>query len=143
MLGIRATAGAFGVTRFDMGITEEGIDAEQWLLKRFRDKFVEAFQPDAISLENGNYVLNEIKHQEMFEKPPFDGHGLPKWQVKARIKFYQKTKIRCRLVIRQKNPEAVYWQWLDVLEKGEFFDTKGDKPRRIYNINIFNKRENN
>lgn len=141
MLGIRATVGACGATRFNMGITEEGIDAEQWLLKHFRDKNIQVFQPDAISLEGEEYVINEIKNQEMFDSPPFDGHGLPKWQVKARMKFYEKTKIRCRFIVKEKNTNIVYHQWLDVLEKGEFFDTKGEKPRRIYNINLFNKRE--
>lgn len=120
-----------------MGLNEEGIEGEQWILKRFRDKNIEVFQPDAISLEANGYVLNEVKHQEPFKKPPFDGHGLPRWQINARMKFYKATKIRCRLVIKEKPSNKIYWQWLDVLEKGEFFDTKGAKPRRIYNINLF------
>lgn len=122
-----------------MGITEEGIEAEQWLLKFFRDKEMKCFQPDAISLEDGEYVLNEIKHQEFYKYPPFDGHGLPLWQIEARINFYLKTKIRCRLVIIEKVSDIIYSQWLDLLEKGEFFDTKGIKPRRIYPTTSFKK----
>lgn len=137
MRELKAKDGACGGMRFRMGITEEGIESEQWLLKRFRDKGIEVFQPDAISLENGKYVLNEMKHQELFKKPPFDGHGLPRWQIKARMNFYIATKIRCRLVIMEKPSDKIYWQWLDLLEKGEFFDTNGAKPRRIYNITSF------
>jgi len=82
----------FGETRFDVGIQEQGIEAEQWLLKHFVSKRIECFQPDAISFENCDYVLNEIKHQEMYTKckgdtNSFDGHGLPLWQIKARMKF--------------------------------------------------------
>lgn len=122
-----------------MGITEEGIQAEQWLLKFFIDKGIKCFQPDAISLEDGEYVLNEIKHQEFYESPPFDGHGLPLWQIESRVNFYIKTKIRCRIVIIEKISNNIYSQWLDVLENGEFFDTKGQKPRRVYPIESFKK----
>lgn len=45
------TDGMFGVTRYNMGIMEEGIEAEQWILKLLRHNQIECFQPDAISLE--------------------------------------------------------------------------------------------
>lgn len=122
-----------------MGIQKEGIEAEQWLLKIFRDNNIECFQPDAISLEHGQYVLNEVKHQEYYESPPFDGHGLPKWQIEARLHFYNLTGIRCRLVIKDKKTGVVYWQWFDELELGDFYDTEGDNKRRVYPLTNYRK----
>lgn len=121
-----------------MGIQAVGIEAEQWALEMFRKKGIKVFQPDGISLENGAYVLNEVKHQEQYNAPPFDGHGLPLWQVKARMDFYNQTGIRCRLIVKEKDKDIVYWQWLDDLEAIEYFDTKGMKPRRVYNLEFFN-----
>ena len=120
-----------------MGIQEEGIEAEQWLLQWFKDKGIAAFQPDAISYEEGKYVLNEIKNQEFFKSPPFDGHGLPRWQIEARTKFSIETGIRIRLIIKEKGTEIVYWQWLDVLDSGKYHDTFGEKPRRVYPLGSF------
>jgi len=130
-----------GETRFDMGLTEEGIYAEQYILKFFRDRNIPCFQPDCVSYENDKYILNEVKNQECFKSPPFDGHGLPKWQVEARIEFFNKTGIRCRLFVLEKGTNIIYYQWLDELEKGEYIDTKGEHPRRIYNISLFKKYE--
>lgn len=122
-----------------MGVQLEGIEAEQWLLKKMCENDIDCFQPDALSKENGRYVLNEIKNQEYYEAPPFDGHGLPKWQIKARLSFFNQTNIRCRLIIKEKGEKVVYWQWLDELEMGDYYDTKGDKPRRVYPIYCFNR----
>ena len=117
-----------------MGIQLEGIEGEQWLLNEFRRKEIKVFQPDAISFEDGNWILNEIKNQEVYDPPPFKGHGLPLWQVIARIGFWRFTGIRIRLIIKEKGTNIVYWQWLDVLEEGKHYDTQGNKPRRIYPI---------
>ena len=129
-----------------MGITFEGIEGEQKLFDFLKKKKFEFFQPDAIAFIKGRYVLFECKHQEMYKKHnppysdgPFDGHGLPKWQVEARIWFYEITDIRPILFIVDKPTNIIYYQYLDVLEKKEYFDTKGIKPRRIYNIKYFIK----
>lgn len=123
-----------------MGIQEIGIEAEQWLLKMFVKARIKVLQPDALSFENGKWVLNEIKHQEVYTPPPFFGHGLPLWQIETRMKFQKDTGIRVRLVIRELEDKKVektgvtYIQWLDILEKGKHIDTGGEKPRRIYPI---------
>lgn len=122
-----------------MGITQDGIDGEQKLFKWLKGLGYSFFQPDAISFEDGTYVLNECKHQEHYNAPPYDGHGLPKWQVEARLWFWEVTNIRCRLVIFEKGTNDIYYQWLDELEKGEHFDTKGMNPRRVYPLTSFNK----
>lgn len=125
-----------------MGITEEGIKGEQQLFNLLREKGFSFFQPDAIGLKNGDYYIFECKHQEHFKEPPFDGHGLPKWQVVARMKFQERTKIKSVLVIFEKPYEetkTMYYQLLEKLEKGEHLDTKGLKPRRIYPLSSFIK----
>jgi hypothetical protein len=120
-----------------MGIQSEGIEAEQWLLNEFRKKGIMCFQPDAISFENDEYILNEIKHQEIFSPPPFFGHGLPLWQINARIGFWRLTGIKVKLIVKEKGTDKIYWQWLDILEAGKHIDTRGLKPRRIYLIDNF------
>jgi hypothetical protein len=120
-----------------MGIQQEGIEGEQWLLNEFRKKGIRVFQPDAISFEDGAWIMNEIKNQEAFEPPPFRGHGLPLWQVTARIGFWRLTGIRVRLIIKEKGTKIVYWQWLDILEERKHIDTRGEKPRRVYSIDSF------
>lgn len=76
----------------------------------------------------------EVKNQEYFHAPPFDGHGLPIWQVRTRIRLYEETGLRPLLMIFDPDKQKVYWQWLDVLEQldeDEKFDTQ-HSDRRIY-----------
>ena len=86
--------------------------------------------------KNGKYYVVEVKHKEAFEPPPFYGQGLDVRQVKARMKFYRCTGIRCLFLVIDMQGR-VYWQWLDVLEQGEHFDTK--KGVRVYPIDGFVK----
>lgn len=120
-----------------MGITQQGIEGEQMLFKFLRKNGEEFFQPDAISLKNGKYALYECKHQARFKAPPFDGHGLPRWQIEARLKFQFETGILCIFIVFDSETGEIFYNYLDVLENGEHFDTKGLKPRRIYNLNSF------
>jgi len=122
-----------------MGIIQEGIEAEQWFLQECNKREIKCFQPDAITMENGTWVVNEVKHQEPYTPPPFMGHGLPRWQIMTRMGFWTLTGIRIRLVIKEKGSDDKYWQWLDVLEKGKFHDTFRKQPRRIYPITSFIK----
>lgn len=122
---------------FSMGVTQQGIDGEQMLFKWLKNKNVVFFQPDAIGYKNGKHVLYECKHQARFKAPPFDGHGLPYWQVKTRLMFQIETNISCILVVFDSETNEIFYQYLDVLEQGEHFDTKGDKPRRIYKLTSF------
>ena len=124
-----------------MGIQAEGIEAEQWLLREFIKKGTKVFQPDVISLESNKWVVNEVKHQERFTPPPFEGHGLPRWQIETRMNFWKTTGIRIRLVIKEKGSDNVFWQWLDILESKEYCDTHGLKPRRIYPLTNFEIRK--
>jgi len=124
-----------------MGIQEDGIKGEQLLFKYLKKNIkCDFFQADAIFNINNKYYLAECKHQEAFHPPPFLGHGLPKWQIEARLKFQSKTNIRAVLFVFEKPfnvTKKLYWQYLDVLESGKYFDTKGKQPRRIYSIDSF------
>ena len=111
------------------------------LFKLLRLQGFEFFQPDAIGKKNGKYYLFECKHQERYTPPPFEGHGLPKWQVEARLAFEKETNIKAILVIFDKGTDEVFWQLLSKLnsDPNNYIDTKGLKPRRIYNLNLFVK----
>ena len=80
----------------------------------------------------------EIKHQECFKKPPFDGHGLPKWQIDARLKFQEDTGIRALLFIVDKMTSVIYWQYMDELIKGKSYQTSGKNPRIIFPLESYN-----
>lgn len=118
-----------------MGITEEGIAGEQMLFKWLENRGIKFFQPDAI----GGNIVYEAKHQERYEAPPFDGHGLPHYQVRARMEFAEKKNMRAMLVVFDKATDEIFYQYFDVLEKGEHHDTHGAKPRRIYPLTSFMK----
>jgi hypothetical protein len=122
-----------------MGITDEGIQGEKRLFDLLKKQGFTFFQPDAIGYKDDCYYVFETKHQERFTPPPFEGHGLPKWQVEARLEFQRRTTIPCVLVVFDKETDEIFWQRIDKLEKGEYIDTHGLKPRRIYNLKEFNK----
>jgi len=122
-----------------MGIQIEGIEGEQKLLKLLKDDGWEVFQPDTIGKKDGEWCLFECKHQARFLSPPFDGHGLPRWQVARRLQFEKETGIKCYLYIFDKETDEIFYQLLSVLEEGEYFDTHGEKPRRIYKLDSFKK----
>jgi len=98
------------------------------------------FQADTISISpTGNIYLWEAKHQEKYNAPPFDGHGLPIWQFNMRMEFYQLTKIRPILYILEKPTNDIYIQFFDVLYHGEKFITRTGK-RIIFPIESFIKK---
>ena len=124
------------------GIAKDGHVGE-WLaldiVKRIFGSEGQVMQVDWIFQKGGDYYLVEVKHQEIFQPPPFYGHGLPKWQIKARLEFYKRTGIRPILLVIEKPKKAVYAQYLDVLNNSNnFIDTKGSSPRRVFNIEEYN-----
>lgn len=126
-----------------MSITEIGRDGEikaREILKKIF-KITEIFQADWLFKYKGKWCVGEVKHQERFEKwndKDIEGHGLPPYQINKRIEFYKQTGIRCMLIVIEKENGDVYCQWLDVLEKTKYQNTKSGK-RRIYDIKYFKK----
>ena len=113
----------------------------RYLLAKESTKF---FEPDLIVNEKGQYYIYEIKVQEHFESPPFDGHGLPLWQIKDRLNFCEKTNCICKLIIIDLKQKIIYHQDLDVLykqygNKEKCHQTNGEKPRCVFHLDMFNK----
>jgi GNAT superfamily N-acetyltransferase len=126
-----------------MSVLEAGRVGEEWALGWLQKQGFKCFQMDWIAYQpnpsSGTYLGIEVKNQERFVAPPFDGHGLPRWQVEARLRFQREVGVRVALVVHDKGTGEIFWQFLDTLETGEHHDTFGFKPRRIYPLGAFNK----
>lgn len=94
-------------------------------------------QPDWIGKWNGEWCVFESKEQDVFEAPPYAGHGLPPYQVAARLQLQAELGLRAVFVVHEKSLPVTWWQYLDVLEEGPHFDTPGPKVRRIYALSSF------
>lgn len=117
---------------------EMGRIGEKIIRDYLEKKHYHYFQVDMMVKINDKWHVLEVKHQDMFEKPPFDGHGLPPWQIEARLKFQEETDIRAVLFIVDKTTSVIYWQFMDVLISGEQFQTHGLKPRIIFPLDNYN-----
>lgn len=132
-----------------MSITEIGRDGETWAREWILSnreiggawRGDSLFQADwIVQARDGSYFLVEVKHQEVFVPPPFFGHGLPPYQVEARLRFYRATGIPTLLLVRDAESGSAFWQWLDVLDSlpdDEKFYTNGAKPRVVYPLSAF------
>lgn len=121
-----------------MSILSEGRYGEMIGREWLKNHGYQVFQCDWIAEnETGQYFTIECKYQDKFLSPPFDGHGLPLWQIKARLKFQQRHGVRALLLIIDKTTHEIIWQYLDILEEGKHFDTQGDFPRRVYPLTSF------
>lgn len=118
-----------------------GFKGEDEVRQWFIDRNIPFMQVDIMFKHKNKWCLGEIKSQEKFESPPFDGHGLPKWQVKRRLDFYNATGIIPYLIVRDLDDNCLYIKSLLELEKKEKFYTKGKKPRVVYKLENFNKIE--
>lgn len=122
------------------GIEKIGRDGEKLARLIIKDLFKPniLLQADWMMKQvNSKWYLIEVKHQERFLSPPFDGHGLPQYQVNARLQLYKDKDIRPMLIVIEIPTNNIYCQWLDVLEKTKYYDTKGKKQRRIYDLKHF------
>ena len=117
----------------------KGFEGEEEVRKFFRSKGIKHMQVDLIFKYDGKYCLAEVKSQEKFLAPPFDGHGLPQWQIDDRVKFYNSTGIEPFLIVKDPHDECLYIQSIIKLLEGSKFSTKGSKPRVIFHIDSFKK----
>lgn len=125
-----------------MSIMEAGIKGEK-LARLFikKCKFNNLMQLDWVALKDGKYFQFEIKCKEHFKSPPFDGHGLNKYQCERRLEFQKSTGIRCGFIVFENN--KIYYQWLDKLFEGKKFETKnGIVVFPLENFNIILENEN-
>ncbi len=115
----------------------EGLLGEEKIRNEFKKKNIPHMQVDLIFYHDEKYKLAEIKRQEPFEPPPFEGHGLPIWQIEARREFYSQTGIEPWLFIVDPINKEIYYQKLEYLNCQEYFDTQGAKPRRIFPLSNY------
>lgn len=94
-------------------------------------------RPDWLAKRNGGYIIIEVKERELFKPPPFLGTGLDIKQLRLREEARKDLDLRTFLMVFEKDTLNVYGQFLDVLEQGQYYDTRNQI--RIYPIRNFNK----
>ena len=122
-----------------MSITAIGRQGESMARRVLKEifKVKDIFQADWLVKANGKWYVVEVKHKELFRPPPFYGQGLDIRQVIQRMKFYKDTDVRCLFLVIERPSGDIYWQWLDMLEETDYFDTRN--RIRVYNIEYFKK----
>jgi hypothetical protein len=118
---------------------KKGLDGESKIREYFKNIGINFMQADLIFFYNNKWCLAEIKTQEKYLSPPFDGHGLPQWQIDFRMKFYNDTNVEPYLIVNCLSDKCIYIQSFINLLNGEFYKTNGIKPRTIFPINSFKK----
>lgn len=116
-----------------------GFAGEDVVRSWFIKQKIPFMQVDIMFKHKDRWCLGEVKTQEKFLAPPFDGHGLPKWQIDRRLEFQKDTGITAYLIVNDITEKCLYIESIDNLLQGEYFQTKGAKPRIIFNINLFKK----
>lgn len=116
-----------------------GFAGEDFVRSWFINKKIPFMQVDIMFKYNGKWCLGEVKTQEKFIAPPFDGHGLPKWQIDRRMEFYKDTGVEPFLIVNDINDKCLYIESFSNLLSNEHFLTKGAKPRVIFNLKTFKK----
>ena len=122
-----------------------GLEGEEIIRKYLMNEKIPFMQVDIMFKENDKWYCGEIKTQEIFKSPPFDGHGLPQWQINRRIQFYNDTGVIPIFFVYDLEEKCIYYHNLLYLNtkvnKDQVFKTKGQKPRTIFNINLFKRIE--
>lgn len=84
-----------------------------------------------------NWYSIEVKYQEYFRHPPFDGHGLPPYQVETRLRLEKQKGITALFVVCDPTSGNIYMGKLRDLESGRKYITKSKDPRVIYPLENF------
>lgn len=123
--------------RFDADKITRGWEGETIIRKILSSKGIRYMQADLLVKIEGGWQIWEVKRQEPFEPPPFYGHGLPRWQINARLKFQEDTGIRAVLCIVDSKVGTIYWQHMDRLIQGPSYQTTGRNPRLIFPLESY------
>jgi len=116
-----------------------GFAGEDTVRSWFIRKKIPFMQVDIMFKYKERWCLGEVKTQEKFLAPPFDGHGLPQWQIDRRVEFYKDTKIEPYLIVYDLDDKCLYIESLLKLIKMDSFKTKGKKPRTIFKMSSFKR----
>lgn len=131
-------------------ILEIGLNGEGNVRDWFKQKKIPFMQVDIMFKYNKKWCLGEVKTQEKYKKfdpkfpnsiGPYDGHGLPKWQIDRRMEFFKDTGIEPFLIVNDIQEKCLYLNSIDVLLNGEHFNTGGKKPRTIFKLENFKRIE--
>ncbi len=115
---------------------KEGFIGEAIVRDYLKKKGCKFTQIDAMAKYNNKWYSIEIKHQEMYKAPPFDGHGLPDYQVKMRLLLYKEKGIIPLFFVLDKITKKLYYNSLINLEQGKKYLTK-NKGRVVYPLENF------
>lgn len=126
---------------------KQGFDGEAIVRQLLKDCKHQYGQIDLISYDkvSKKLFMYEIKHQQRFNAPPFDGHGLPPYQFNFRLKIARLTGMIPFLIIIEpeidlKGEQNMFYQNMFTLEslgEDKKFTTEGDKKRLVFRIDTF------
>ena len=126
---------------------KQGFDGEAIVRQLLKDCKHQYGQIDLISYDkvSKKLFMYEIKHQQRFKAPPFDGHGLPPYQFNFRLKIARLTGMIPFLIIIEpeidlKGEQNMFYQNMFSLESlgaDKKFTTEGDKKRLVFRIDTF------
>ena len=122
----------------------QGIEGEHLIKKFLHSENHQTTQIDLLSCVDEKVYLIEIKHQERFNGPPFDGHGLNPKQVQNKLWWAKKINAIPLLIVLEPNVDIfgkrnLFYQNLNLLDNlpnSKKFITKTGK-RIIYDISAF------
>lgn len=72
-------------------------------------------KPDWFGKKNDKWVAFEIKRKERYKPPPFEGHGLDKYQVEQRLDMFNKHNLRPYFMVWEVGTNIWFGEWLDTL----------------------------
>ena len=126
---------------------KQGFDGESIVRQLLKDCKHQYGQIDLVSYDkvSKKLFMYEIKHQQRFKAPPFDGHGLPPYQFNFRLKIARLTGMIPFLIIIEpeidlKGEQNMFYQNMFTLEslgEDKKFTTEGDKKRLVFRIDTF------
>lgn len=129
--------------------TLEGVERGRWAEETYRRALKDAQRNGIVEFyhrpewlvwpaNDPKPYLVEVKGQERFLAPPFDGHGLPAYQADRYMLAWTRLKLRTWFIVYEPAGD-VFGAWLDELEAGPQHETRGtrDGPRRIYALDSF------
>ena len=111
----------------------------RYLKVKKKEQDFEILKPDYVLKKKGyKPIFIEIKTQERFYPPPFEGHGLPIHQVEKYMLVYKEDKIKCFLFIIEPDTGIIWGRSLHKLEEGEKIVTR-KKKRVLYPLKNFKR----
>lgn len=120
----------------------KGWEGEGVVRSFLTQRSIKYMQADLLFKHNNQWYLGEVKCQVKYHNwsTGYQGHGLPPWQVKDRLRLYEDTGIIPYFFVVCQTDKVLYHESLLNLEKKPFFCTK-KTVRKIYRLDSFKKSE--